>query len=134
MGLLIQLFVVLVLFVIVAFLYEFVYKVQRSVHFYKKQGVTILPGVTRPYIGNMLETVTAYYKAAAESDEPLPCLPFWEFKTALAPETEFEFFPERHKATLAFLRGKPMLLICDPDIVQDIFVTKNRLIDKTGVM
>ena len=120
------------MFAIAAFLYEYVYKVHRAVNFYKEQGVTIGPGVTRPLIGDVLEKVTAYNKAAAESDEPLPFMNFWSFKTSFAPDTEIEFFPERHKAALSFIQGKTRLLICDPDIAQDIFVTKNRLVDKTG--
>ena len=134
MGLLIQLFVGLVLFATAAFLYEYVYKVHRIINFYKSQGVTIDPGVTltRLYLSNDKEIDAAYKKAAAESDEPLPPMHFWAFKYAFAPETEFEFYPERHKAVLKFKNGKPRLLICDPDIAQDIFVTKNRLVDKTG--
>ena len=55
----------------IAFYYEFVFKVQKTLKFYEAQGVRIMPGAYRPFLGNLIE-LGAYAKAVDASDIALP--------------------------------------------------------------
>ena len=68
----------------------------------------------------------------ATSEEALPNDSQWLFKNILAPEKEIGYEPEKYKAVLLSFLGMPILSVFDPKAVQDIFFSKNRLIDKTG--
>ena len=52
------------------FVYEYVYKLNRTIAFYKPQGITILPGAERPFIGNM-PTFRKYAQMVQTSKEPI---------------------------------------------------------------
>ena len=68
---LLKIFLLLLLLGAIAFYYEFVYKVQKTLKFYEAQGVRIMPGAYRPFLGNLIE-FGAYAKAADSSDIALP--------------------------------------------------------------
>ena len=68
---LLKIFLLLLLLAAFAFYYEFVYKVQKTLKFYEAQGVRIMPGAYRPFLGNLIE-FSAYLKAVDASDIALP--------------------------------------------------------------
>ena len=70
MGFLLQFLVGVFLLFVLAFTYEHVYKLYSSINFYKAQGVTILPGAGRPFLGNLID-YAQYAKEAKVCDEPL---------------------------------------------------------------
>ena len=90
-----------------------------------------MPGSNRPFIGNIIELIERD-KAVAKSEEALPTDSQWLFKNVLAPEKEIGYEPEKYQAVLYSLLGMPILTVFDPKAVQDIFISKNRLVDKTG--
>ena len=57
MGLFLQFLVGAFILFVLALIYEYVYKLYRAINFYKAQGVTILPGASRPFLGNLIDLV-----------------------------------------------------------------------------
>ena len=47
-----------------------------TINYYKRQGVTILPGATRPLIGNIADFLT-YKEQVKASKYPLPHFEVW---------------------------------------------------------
>jgi cytochrome P450 len=83
-------------------------------------------------VGNVAD-VGEYNQAVRNSDEPLSTFFKWLFETKLDPENEKGYKAENHKAVLWNRFGKPVLSVFDPDMTRDIFMTKNKLVDKTGL-
>ena len=99
---------------VLAFIYEYVYKLRRTISFYKAQGVTILPGSERPFIGNAKD-MSKFLTVAKSSDEPLPNIFTWVIQTLLGGKQDFK--PEDHKVILLNSFGTSRLIISDPLIV-----------------
>ena len=91
-----------------------------------------MPGAWRPIIGNLPEM--AHYEAVAtQSDEPLPTFFRWYLEYYIDPEDRTTTKYENHKAVLINIWGKPLLSITNPETAHDVFQTKNKIVDKTGV-
>lgn len=65
------------------------------------------------------------------SEEPLPTRGVWVVNKVLDFGEGYK--PEDHKVILSNLFGTCRLGICDPAIAQEIFSTKNKFVDKTGL-
>ena len=65
-----MIFKLLAIILVSMFLYNSCFKLWYKIYFYKKQGVTILPGCWRPIIGNLLE-LSKYHDFASKSEDPL---------------------------------------------------------------
>lgn len=105
--------------------------VLKSVKFYKSQGVSILPGAERFMVCNLLE-FAQYAKALATSKVPVRHVYGWIADTYLGNGEAGSFNPAEHPVFLAAFLFGPQLVVNDPDIVQELFVTKNALFDKSG--
>ena len=104
----------LLLLSIAAFIYEYVYKLYSTINFYKAQGITILPGATRPLIGNVAD-IAKFNKALAENNkEPLGNFLKWLLENLLEPENKNGYKSENYKAVLWNRFGKPVLSVTDP--------------------
>ena len=94
--------------VILALIYYHIYIPRKTINFYKKQGVSILPGASRPLLGNVLEFVK-YAKASNASDEPLH--PGLTWLTEKLPNDKDGMQMEGHKAIIFSLFSSPNILI-----------------------
>ena len=95
--------------------------------FYSSQGITILPGADRFIIGNVPE-VAKWAKAPKIGDQPKKTL-----YGAILDEIDKEepnFDSVKHRIVFLNMFATPMLVVNDPQVVMDLFVTKNKHFDK----
>ena len=111
--------------------YHLLYTTRKLSTHYKKEGVTILKGADRFLIGNSGE-FEIYDKICVESTVPVDNPINWLVQRQLSDNGVYD--SKKDKALLWSVMNVQVLGIVDPDMVQDIFVTKNKLVDKTGVM
>ena len=101
---------------IVPYFIYFVYlhiKALRTISFYRKQGVTILPGATRFIIGNMTEFMWREI-AATKSEHRVKVHFNWVLDYCLGNQEVNGFKPEEHPIVLFNLMGDVKLMIQDP--------------------
>jgi cytochrome P450 len=91
-----------------------------------------MPGAWRPVIGNLPE-MAQYETVSAQSDEPLPILFRWIVEYFIDPEDRTTLKYENRKGILMNLFGSPLIWITNPESAQEVFQTKNKIVDKTGV-
>ena len=131
MIILVQVFFVF-LVVLAAFMYyNLLYTTRKLTKHYRSEGVTILKGADRLIIGNSGE-FEIYDKICVESAVPVENPINWLVQRQLSDNGVYD--STKDKALLWSVMNVQVLGILDPDMVQDIFVTKNKLVDKTGVM
>ena len=87
------------LIIVGAFVYQYVYKLYRTISFYRAQGVTILPGCGRPFFGNVIDYIP-YAKEEKASDEPLTEKTTWLLNKVLDKESSDSYRPQNHKVIL----------------------------------
>ena len=95
--------------------------------FYHKQGVTILPGAGRFIIGNVPE-VAKWAKPPKLGEEPKKTLYGAILDDIDKNATHFDSV--KHPMVFLNMFATPMLVVNDPQMVQDIFTTKNKSYDK----
>ena len=99
------------------------------INFYKKQGIAVLPGADT-LIGNTKQ-FEAYTEALKASNGPL-CHSFnWVIEQHIGENGLFN--SEKNKAIVTNIFGNVLIHICDPAMAQDVFVAKNKYVDKTGI-
>ena len=104
-------------------------KALRTINYYKKQGVTILPGASRFIIGNMPEFL--YREMAAAKSKLRVKVHFnWVLDYGLGGGELDGFKPEEHKVVLLNLMGDVKLMIQDPQMVCELLASKNQITDK----
>ena len=108
------------------------HKLNVFVKFYKDQGCRILPGAERPFLGNLIE-LGGYQEAADKSEDALPVPIRWAEMKFMDPDQPDRFAGETSPGYIYNIFGKPMLCIYDPEVVQELFTTKNKFMDKDGV-
>jgi hypothetical protein len=110
--LLLSLFGLLAIVVSIGF-YFWVYKISATVKFYRKQGVTIIPGAELSLIGNAKQ-VGEFKEALKNTDKPLsdPCQ--WMIKQKYSENGVFD--SKKHKVILNNFLGSLTLNICDPEM------------------
>ena len=96
------------------FFYKYCFLLWSKLYYYKRQGVTILPGAWRPLIGNLPEL--AAYDNFRDASEPLPIIFKWILAHFIDPEDRTSFRVENHKAVLINIFGKLVMIIPDKDI------------------
>ena len=89
-------------------------KLLNSIEFYRKQGITIMPGADRPLIGNLLE-YSAYDEEAKNHDGPMP-----NYHDVIRKRFIKDDYKD-DKATFINIFGNDILFIHDAEMVQDIF-------------
>ena len=77
---LLKILISVVLLAIAAFIYKYIYKLFKTINFYKAQGVRIMPGARRPLLGNLVE-FSSYPEACDQSEEALPTVFKWAEET-----------------------------------------------------
>ena len=87
-----------------------------------------MPGAERPLLGN-ISMYDEYSLALSKSDEPLPSVYMWAVWRHIG---ENGYSSKDHKVILKNLLGYPVLTICDADMAHEVFVMKNKFVDKTG--
>ena len=104
--------IVVILAALGAFYYKFVYKMQKTIAFYKSQGVTIVPGADRPVVGNLADG-KEHANECKNSEDALPTFFKWLHNTKLDPEVKNHIKYEKHRALLHNIMGRPILSIND---------------------
>ena len=83
-------------------------------------------------LGNSWDLIE-YLKQRAKSPVPFQHFYDWLMVYKLGDRTENCFKPEDYKGCVAVNRsGSLRLIISDPDMVQDLFTTKNKILEKHG--
>ena len=101
-------------------LYNYCFKILYKIYFYKKQGVTIMPGCWRPIIGNLLE-LGQYHEFAARSEDPLTISLVWMTQHFIEPGNQDGYDYTRHKAILMNIWGDLVLQVNCPEMAQDVY-------------
>lgn len=103
-----------------------------NIKFYEKQGIKICPGSRTFIIANMIDVIQMS-KERKKNQLPTKAMYNWIMDNKLGDGTFDSFKPDEHGGVvlLAFIGGKIQLLISDPDMVQELFTTRNLLTDKT---
>ena len=99
-------------------------KALRTISFYRKQGVTILPGASRFIIGNMVEFMYREL-ACAKSKFRIKVHFNWVLDYCLGGGEVDSFKSEEHPVVLLNLMGDIKLMIQDPQMVCELLVSKN---------
>ena len=89
-----------------------------------------MPGANIPVIGNLLNLLP-YFEEIKTSNGPLKNDFIWLFEQEITENGVYD--SDKNKALVITLFCENLLVICDPNMVQDIFVTKNKYVDKTGI-
>ena len=123
-------FVLILLFLSVFFLKWL--KVMKGIKFYKAQGASVIPGASRFLVGNQLDLMKIMKKKAAS---PKPMKRYLSLLVESVPGCDSEETSAvSHKLIVYTPIGRIMLIVSDPDMVQDLFLTKNKVMDKAGDM
>ena len=88
--------------------YQFCFKLWYKIYLYKKQGITLMPGCTRPIIGNLPE-LFQYRKIASKSKYPLQTPFVWMTQHFIEPENSSGIKFENHKAVVFNVWGNLIL-------------------------
>ena len=105
-------------------------KVMKGIKFYKAQGAAIVPGATRFIVGNQIDTMKIAKKKMVSKK---PMKRYLSQLVEMIPGLDSEEVSSvNHKLIVYAPLGKIMLIVSDPDMVQDLFLTKNKVIDKAG--
>ena len=91
-----------------------------------------MPGAERPFLGNLVE-LGGYQEAADKSEYALAVPLKWAETKFMDPDTPDRFVGETSPGYIYNMFGKPMLSIYDAEIVQELFTTKNKFMDKDGI-
>ena len=123
---------VLFILVVLAFLLfrAMVLKPHEFIDFYVSEGFTTLKGAKRPVVGNLLDFVE--YGNLAKATDQVMENPFnWLLKQTIS-EDEKTYDSSKHRGAIMTVFNRPIIIITDPLIVEDLFTTKNKLVDKNG--
>ena len=101
-------------------------RILSRISFYEKQGVVTYPGAKSFIMGNIYDFIA--YGVAAENtkDEPLCNPSLWlanRFMKLKGEERDFD--PVKYPMIFFNKLTMPQLIISDPEIIQDLYVTKN---------
>ena len=105
----------------------------KLIEFYRAQGVHVCPGYDKFLVGHvpMLRSIIAKSDALKGTEEPAPKASFLALldeTTESKAEDSYDFTKNQVSIINA---GNPLLLIQDPEVVQEMMVTKNHLVDKS---
>ena len=125
-------FILLLIVAAAAFYFKFVHQLNICVKHYTDQGFRVLPGATRPLLGNLVE-LGQYQAACDESETALPTAFRWAETKFLDPDMPNHFDVEGSPGYIMNVFGTPLLSIYDPEVVQELFTTKNKFMDKDGL-
>ena len=126
MGLIAWLCLTIMAFVI----YHFIIRIWMKLKFYEAQGVVMAENAYKPFFGCILSIIPWYQKAlSGEGDQTNVQVRF----IREAASTNGIYDSSKTKAVMMTYFSSPVLAITDPAMVQEVFTTKNRLIDKNGV-
>ena len=110
-------------------IYWYVIRIWRKLGFYKAQGVHIIDGAYTPVLGNLPKMLPMIKKAMAgtgdRSNGQVQLV-----RGALA--TNGLYNSKKGKAAMVVYGTSPVLVIADPEMVQDLYTKKNSIMDKTG--
>ena len=124
-------FAVLFLLFISVFVLKWM-KVMKGIKFYKAQGAAIVPGATRFIVGNQIDTMKIA-KRKMVSKKPMKRYLSMLVESIPGLDSE-EVSSVNHKLIVYAPLGRIMLIVSDPEMVQDLFLTKNKVFDKAGDM
>lgn len=105
-------------------------KVKKGIKFYKDQGAAVVPGASRFLIGNQLELMKMT-KKRARAKEPQKRIYSLLIDSVPGLDTE-ENASVNHKLIVYCPIGRVKLFVSDPQMVQDLLQTKNKVFDKDG--
>ena len=105
----------------------------QKISFYRKQGITILPGAERFILGNMIEFM--YRELACAKSKLRVKVHFnWVLDYGLGGGVVDGFKSEEHPVVLINLMGDIKLMVQDPQMVCELLVSKNQSTDKTNFL
>ena len=108
----------------------------RRVKFYEVQGVYALPGIDRFALGNIHQIMTYRKEKERVKKQQLDAIRptfHWIFDN-LTETKEVNSFDYGKNPLIVCRAGILMMFIADPDVIQDMVVTKNAQLDKTGML
>ena len=114
----------------------------KAIKFYANQGVTVFPGACNFFIGNInivgrWEKVRlnsqddAQIKEADESDEMVKSTFNWALDQLDGSVEVGSYDAAKNPVVISNFVGQIQILIADPQVLKDMFSTKNQLVDKT---
>ena len=109
-------------------IYRYVIRIWLKIGYYKAQGVKVVDGAYIPLLGNLLSMAPLVTKAMEGGDRANPQVQL--IRNAAATDGIFD--SSKNKALMMVYGSIPLLVITDPEMVQEIYVTKNKLVDKNG--
>ena len=121
-----------VVFVLAAFVYRH-FKSQSIIKFYSDQGAVAIPGHQKFILGNIgmvIEYTQEKEQLKSKGGDPLP-MPMLYVLDQSNEEKRFDYI-DKHLIQVVNVAA-PEVYVSDPKVVQDMVVTKNAQIDKTGV-
>ena len=108
------------------------FKCMQRINYYQAQGITTLPGYDKFFFGNA--GIIKKYKQ--ESDERTGKRPLRVFKNWIMDQVEtgeqHSYDASKHPIVIMNFGTNITLYVADPDVLQDLYVTKNSIFDKTG--
>ena len=126
---------ILVVFALLFFLMFFVAWLLclGNLDFYEKQGVKVAPGARSFILGNLKEILFDLGKLQNNSPIPVKQMYLWLMDHRFGNGTPDSFLADKSTGCVAItMVGKVQLSISDPEMVQDLFTTKNKITDKTS--
>ena len=123
-------FIAVAVLATILIVYEVVVKLWLKLHYYKSQGATILPGAGIPILGS-INMYKEYRKALKINNGPMESVFSWDLNQHLG-NSSLDFDSSKHKIAIRNLLGYPFLIICDADMANDVFITQNKSVTKTG--
>ena len=102
--------------------------------YYRAQGVHAPPGYNRPIVGHLPEFIAArrYTDSLIGTEKPAPKSTVGAALDATTESKAEDSFDYTNNKVSILNLAQPILLVSDPDIVQEMMVSKNNLIDKSG--
>ena len=109
----------------------FILRPREFISYYTKQGVTLLKGADRLLLGNIPDFID--YDTAGKATTYKMESPFnWVIKKTLSEDGQ-TYDSSKHKACIMTLFAEPIVLLTCPEIVSELYTTKNSMVDKTGI-
>lgn len=108
----------------------------KKLRYYESQGAVVFPGARRFFFGNSLD-FQAYAKARSGAEVvagPQAWLIFKHFPSLMGHQASYkaeQSHCENYPIVALNLQSRTALWVADPDIAQDVFITKNAHLDKT---
>ena len=119
----------LLLSFVILVIYRYVIRIWKILGHYKAQGVHIIDGAYTPLLGNFTKMIPLVERAMAGTGD-LSNAQLQLVRDAVAKKGGYD--SSKTKAVMAVYATIPVVVILDPEMVQEIYTKLNSKVDKTG--